>query len=57
MSFHLKVKVVENLTSCGIEDRTFGPMNLREHFPEEELTLGKKRFLRLLVLWNENEMS
>jgi len=57
VSFHLKVKVVENLTSCGIEDRTFGPMNLREHFPEEELTLGKKRFLRLLVLWNENEMS
>ena len=32
---------------------TFGPMNLREHFPEEELTLGKNRFLEVasLVEW------
>jgi len=45
LSFHLKVKVVENLISSGIEDRAFGPVNLREHFPEEELTLGKNRFL------------
>ena len=27
-----KVKVVENLISSGIEDHTFGPINLREHF-------------------------
>ena len=40
MSFHLKVKVVESLISSGIEDHTFGPINLREHFLEEELTLG-----------------
>ena len=33
--------MVENLISSGIEDHTFEPMNLREHFPEEELTLGK----------------
>ena len=29
LSFHLKVKVVENLISSGIEDHTFGTMNLR----------------------------
>jgi len=47
LSFHLKVKVVENLISSGIEDHTFGPMNLREHFPGEELTPGKNRFLEV----------
>ena len=47
LCFHLKVKVVENLISFGIEDHTFEPMNLREHFPEEELTLGKNRFLEV----------
>ena len=50
LSFHLKVKVVENLISSGLEDRTFGPMNLKEHFPEEELTLGKNRFLEVASL-------
>ena len=45
LSFYLKVNVVENLISSGIEDHTFGPINLKEHFPEEELTLGKNRFL------------
>jgi len=44
LSFHSKVKMVENLISSGIEDHTFGPINLREHFPEEELTLGENRF-------------
>jgi len=39
--------VVENLISSGIEDHTFGPMNLREHFSEEELTPGKNRFLEV----------
>ena len=37
--------MVERLISSGIEDHTFGPINLKEHFPEEELTLGKNRFL------------
>jgi len=41
--------VVENLILSGIEDHTFGPMNLREHFPEEELTLGKNRFLNFWI--------
>jgi len=39
--------VLKNLISSGIEDNTFGPMNLREHFPEEELTLSKNRFLEV----------
>jgi len=42
--------MVENLISSGIEDHTFGPMNLRECFPEEELTLGKNRFLEVACL-------
>ena len=42
--------MVENLISSGIEDRTFGPINLREHFPEEELTLSKNRFLEVASL-------
>ena len=43
----VSVKVVESLISSRIKDHTFGPMNLREHFPEEELTLGKNRFLEV----------
>jgi len=50
LSFHLKVKVVENLISSGIEDQTFEQINLRERFPEEELTLGKNRFLEVASL-------
>jgi len=42
--------VVENLISSGIENHTFGPINLREHFPEEELTLGKNRLLEVANL-------
>jgi len=42
--------VVENLISSGVEDHTFGPINLREHFLEEELTLGKNRFLEVASL-------
>ena len=41
--------MVENLISSGIEYHTFGPINL-EHFPEEELTLGKNRFLEVVSL-------
>jgi len=50
LSFQLKVKVVENLVLSGVKDHTFGPINLREHFPEEELTLGKTRFLEVTSL-------
>ena len=50
LSFHVKVKVVESLISFGIEEHTFGPINLREYFPEEELTLGKNRFLEVARL-------
>ena len=46
----LSFQVVESLISSGIEDHTFGPINLREHFPEEELTLGKNRFLEVASL-------
>ena len=42
--------MVENLISSGMENHTFGPINLREHFPEEELTLGKNRFLEIASL-------
>ena len=49
-NFFQKLKVVENSISSGIEDHTFGPMNLRERFPEEELTLGKNRFLEVASL-------
>ena len=42
--------MVENLISSGIENHTFGPINLREHFPEEELTLGKNRLLEVANL-------
>jgi len=41
----LKVKLAEDLTQSGIYDHTFGPNNVREHLPEEELTLGKNRLL------------
>jgi len=37
--------VEEDLIHSGIEDHTFGPTNLREHFPEEELTLIRNRLL------------
>ena len=42
--------MVESLISFGIEDHTFGPINLREYFPEEELTLGKNRCLEVASL-------
>ena len=42
--------MVENLISSGIEDHTFGPINLREHFPEEELTQGKNKSLEVASL-------
>ena len=42
--------MVESLISSGIEDHNFGPINLREHFPEKELTLGNNRFLEVASL-------
>ena len=38
--------MVESLISSRIEDHTFGPIN----FPEEELSLGKNRFLEVASL-------
>ena len=57
-SFHLKVNVVEDLIWFGIEDHTLGPIKAREHFPEEELTLGKNRLLEVasLVEWEWIEL-
>jgi len=49
-SFHLKVNVVEDLISFGIEHHTLRPIKVREHFPEEELTLGKNRLLEVAIL-------
>jgi len=49
-SFHLKVNVVEDLISCGNEDHTLRPTNVRENFPEEELTLGKNRLVEVASL-------
>jgi len=48
--FPIKAKAVENLISSGIGDHKFGPIHLREHFSEEELTLGKNRFLEVASL-------
>ena len=42
--------MVEDLISFGIEDHTLGPTKTREHFPEEELILGKKRLLEVASL-------
>ena len=42
--------MVEELISFGIEDYTLGPIKVREHFPEEELTPGKNRLLEVAGL-------
>jgi len=42
--------VFEVLISSGIETHTFGPTNVREHFPEEELTVGKSKLLAVDIL-------
>jgi len=42
--------VVEDVISFGIEDHTFEPTKVREHFPGEELTLGKNRLLEVASL-------
>ena len=47
LGFHLKVNIVESLILFDIEDHTFGRTNVREDFPEEELTLGKNRLLEV----------
>jgi len=44
------IEVVENLITSCIEEHTFRSINLREHFPEEELTLGKNRFVEVASL-------
>jgi len=51
LSPHLKVKVSEDLIQSSIEDHTSCQSNVREHFPEEGLTLllrsGKSSFLEV----------
>jgi len=47
LSLCLKIKVAEDLIESGTEDLTFGPTNVREHFLEEELTLGRNRLLEM----------
>ena len=42
--------MVEDLISLGIEDHIFGPTKVREHIPEEELTLGKNRLFEVASL-------
>ena len=42
--------MVEDEISFGIEDHTFEPTKVREHFPREELTLGKNRLLEVASL-------
>ena len=39
--------MAESLIQSGIEDHTFGPTNVREHFSEQELTLGKNMLLEV----------
>jgi len=47
LSFHLKVKVIEDLIQSGIADHTSGPTNLWKHFPEEELALSNNMLLEV----------
>jgi len=42
--FHLNVKVAKDLIKSCLEDHIFGPTNVSEHLPEEELTPGRNRF-------------
>jgi len=53
LSCHLKVMVAEALIKSGIEGDTFWPTNVREHFPQDELTLVKNNLLEAdsLVEW------
>jgi len=39
--------VAADLMQSGIEGHTFGPTNVRVHFPEEEWTLGKNVLLEV----------
>ena len=39
----LKVQLAEDLMQSSIVEHIFVPTNVREHFPEEDLALGKSR--------------
>jgi len=43
----------------GIEDHTFGPTYAKEHFPEDELTLGKNKLSEVesLMEWEWIELN
>jgi len=43
----VKAKVADDLNRVW---HTFGPINIKEHFPENELTLGKSRLLEMDIL-------
>ena len=46
LSFHLKVKMTEDLIQSNTENHTFGPTNVMEHFPEEELSKKTNQICR-----------
>jgi len=47
LNCQLKVKMAEDLIHSGIEDHSFGPTNVRKHFPEDDLTLSRSRLLEV----------
>jgi len=47
LKFLFEGKSGRRLLQPGIEDHSLGPTNVREHFTEEELTLGKNRLLEV----------
>ena len=52
----MQVKVEKDLMQSSTED--FGLQNVREYFPEDELTLGKNRLLEVdsIVDWECMEL-
>jgi len=46
----LKVKVAEDLIQSGIKNHALGPTNGKEHFPEEELLLGKNKLFKVDIV-------
>ena len=47
LKFPFEGKSGKDLMQSGIEDHTFRPTDEMEHFPEEELTLGKNILLEV----------
>ena len=57
LTCYLKWKVAEDVMQSGLDDHAFGQASVREHFPEEVLTLRQNRLLgvdiRLDWVWTE----